>query len=1285
MKGQHESGRPQAHAQMGARANWGESVRQFSLRAGKGRRSLSGTIALLAVFAFTLFCLARSTSAQTVTSNLSGSVTDASGSVIPGAKVVLTDQATKVSRTTTTNRDGSFNFIAINPSTYTLTVSSNGFATWEEKGIVLNQSESRTVPAIRLKVGSVSQVLTVTAESLPVPVTTGASSDTLNNTMVSQLAVQGRDAAELIKLMPGMAINSGLSNTEWSSALTQINTGPIGAFASNGTQPNGSMQLIMNGSVITDAGNQGTQIANVNQDMTQEVTIQDSSFDAAHAHGPVTFSAVGKSGTSAFHGEGYVYTRNGSLNAEDAFLKASDVKKPIDHYWYPGGNLGGPVIIPGTGFNRSHKRVFFFVGFERLQQQPAGTLHKYFVPTPAMINGDFTQGTLSPFAPLNAASSNVPCADNSGFWNYGNFCKGAVDNGTVTLYDPSGNAISPAAYDAAIAAGTYPTVSGSTISPSLIDPNGQILMKLLAGAPGLQMVDPTTTGGFNAEYLDRPPVNSNELNIRGDFNVTNNMKGFVSFTRQTESDINNLGLWWWAGDAVPYPSQTPAAQLSREWSIGVTNTLSPTMINEATFGYAYFINPVTLSNPKAADPATYGYNVQTPFPQPVPQIPDIVSWCCAPGGGNTPNASPAAGFNASSFGSSPVWYGKAAGKDSYTPDFSDNFTWIKGTHTIKTGFFWARYANVQTEGACCGGGTVGQWEFDNWASNSSNNIYADMLLGHAVSFSMASQNFTDNVVYNEMDFYVQDSWQIHPRVTLNFGVRFNREGQWYPANENQGIMVWNPNNTVQPYSASSTAQWPGFVWHGIDGSIPISGWPTHAFYPDPRVGVAWDIFGNGRTVLRGGFGIYRFNVAYNDVTENGMLDAPLGLKNYSSNCTFNHLSDLSTCAAAAAGSRNSLSQGGMMYGDNMAPYSQTWDVIIDQHAPWNSTFELQYKGNRSRDLLLSANGDGGVAINDINYPAPGALFNPDPVTGVTYYYQGSASDPCVTAGTCVIGGPSSVNDWRPYGYSDLYLFRHGSYSNYNGMVVQWMKQSGPFVLNLNYTWSHALGIRDGNNDNGQGAGASLNAFCLQCNYGTLAFNRAQIFNAAYVIQLPSPIHNNLLGEEAVNGWQISGVTQWQSGPPLQPLTGTGLYPTWPGGISNQSILGTNGISLEPLLTCNPAKGLASGYYFNPNCFQAPSTRGQNGPLVWPNITGPAFFDSDLGMYKNFKITERQHIQFRFTAFNFLNHPNPEFNLGNDVNLSFAAPGGTNVNTNTTGKPKYEVGNRTIELALKYIF
>ncbi len=1250
--------------------------------------------ASLAALAALLLLVWRPAVGQTTTSNLSGRVTDPSGAVVPGAKVVLTNEKTNATETATTNRAGQFYYTGLVPSTYTVTVTAKGFEQWQMTGIVLELSETRAIPAIKMQVGAIAQVVTVSATTLPVPIATGTSSTTLNNIMVSQLAVQGRDAAELVKLMPGMAINSGLNNTEWSSALTQINNGPIGAFASNGTQPNGSMQLVMNGSVITDAGNQGTQIANVNQDMTQEVKIKNAAFDAEYAHGPVTFNSVGKSGTSDFHGELYTYTRNGSLNSNNAYFNAKGIAKPIDHYWYPGGNIGGPIILPFTNFNKSHHRAFFFFGFEHLKQEPVGTLHSYFVPTPAMMQGDFTQGSLAPYKKF-ASSGTVPCADVSGFWNYNTFCQSAVSNGQVTLYDPNGSPISPAAYAASVQAGSPLPVSGSkfcgpatmacpTNEPSLIDANGQILMKLLAGAPGLKRVDPGTTGGYNAQYLDSTPVSSNEMNIRGDFNVTSKIKAYASFTRQTETDINNLGLWWWAPNAVPYPSQTPAAQLDHEYSFGATTTFSPTLINQATFGYAYFINPVSLKNPTAANPATYGYNVKTPFAQSVPQVPDIVSWCCEQGGGgNAASATSAAGLNASSFGSTPTWDGKYAGKDSYTPDFSDDLTWVKGTHTLKTGFFWARYANVQTEGACCGGGTVGQWEFDTWGYYSTNNIYADMLLGHAQSFGMASENFTDNVRYNEYDFYVQDSWQVRPRVTVDYGIRFSREGQWFPANENQGIMVWDPKNSIQPYAPTSNVFLTGMVWHGIDSSVPLSGWATHSFYPDPRVGVAWDIFGNGRTVLRGGFGIYRFNVAYNDVTENGMLDAPLGLKSFSSNCNFLSLSSLSTCTPAGAAARNTDTVAGMLAGDNKAPYTQDWDVIVDQKGPWNSLFEIQYTGNRSRDLLLPANANGGVAIDNINFVPVGNLFKPDPVTGITYFCQGTAST------TCVTGGPpsSAMPDFRPYGYSGLYVFQHGSYSNYNGMVLQWMKQSGPFVVNLNYTWSHVLGIRDGNNDNGQGAGASLDAFCLKCNYGTLAYNRGQVFNAAYVIHLPSPIRHEAFLEQVANGWQISGITQYQTGVPLQPLTNGTLFASYPGGTSNQAILGTDGIVLEPYLVCNPAKGLHSGQYFNPNCFQSPNQRGVNGSLSWPTIDAPGFFDSDLGIYKNFKLPGRegQSIQFRFTAFNFLNHPNPQFNLGNDVNLVFTQPGGFNTNANTTGKPKYKVGNRTVEIALKYIF
>jgi Carboxypeptidase regulatory-like domain len=1234
---------------------------------------------------------------QTVTASLSGTVTDATGAVIPNAKVALTSDETSVVRNATSNSAGFFNFAGLMPGSYTLEVSAEGMVSWQLKGIVLHSQETRAVPNIMLKVGMAKQEVTVVAEGAePVLLSSGQSSTTLNNTMVSQLSVQGRDAAELIKLMPGMAINNGLNNSEWNSALTQINSGPIGAFAASGTQPNGGLQMIMNGSVITDAGNQGTQIANVNQDMTQEVTIQNASFDAEHAHGPVTFSATGKSGGDKFHGAAYAYTRNGSLNANDSFFNASGVVKPIDHYWYLGGNIGGPVIIPGTRLKKGSDKAFFFFGFEHMKQEPNGTLHKYAIPTAPMMTGDFTASTLSH---LSGFSGAVPCAS-PGAWNYGNYCQGAVDNGLVTLYQTGGAAWTPAAWDSAIAAHNadpdnvpFPTASGATIAGSELDPNGVALMQALAASPGLKHINPTAGNPYNAEFFDSPPILSKNLNVRGDVNITEKVKVFGTFTRQPETDQNNIGVWWWEPIAVPYPSPMPAKQVSRTWSVGVTTLFSPTLINEATFGYAYFLNPITLTNPSAADPSSTGYNVPLPagFSQNVPQYPAEVTWCCGDnsgGGGNATSATTAAGFQAPSFGAS--WLSNGAfGKDSYTPDFSDALTWVKSSHTMKFGFFWAAYANVQTEN-CCGGGTAGSWDFDNYGSNTSFNYYSDMFIGHAQSFSTTNNNPTDYVKYNEFDVFAQDSWKASRRLTLSFGVRFERMGQWYTFGASpKGLMVWDPTNAVQPYDAANLSPLMGFDWNAIDKNVPLSGWTSPTFKADPRIGVAFDMFGNGKTVLRGGFGLYRYQVAYNDVTENGILSAPLGTIPFASNCTFTKLTDLSGCAAGAAGALNTQSYGGLLKGDTRTPYTQTWNIMIDQRAPLHSMFEIQYQGNRSRDMLISQNGAGGVGLANINYYPMGSRFQPDPVTGITYYWQGTAD------ATHLATGPDSGSnpDYRPYAYSGLYEFRHGSYANYNALMVQWMKQAGPFVFNINYTWSHALGIRDGNNDNGQGSGASLDAFNLANNYGVLAFNRAQIFNASYVFNLPSPAHGNRFEEGFVNGWQLSGDTQFQTGVPLQPLTGGRLNASFPAGVSNDSVLGTDGIQLVPLLTCNPGANLQSGQYFNPNCFQSPSIPvtggasvvGQNGPLSWPNIPGPGFFNSDIGLYKNFKITERQGLQFRITAFNFLNHPLPQFALTNDINLAFATEGGTNTNANTTGKPAYTVGRRTVELALKYTF
>lgn len=1227
------------------------------------------------------------TRAQLANCTLSGTVFDASESLVPGAKVALKDRVTGTTREVESNGAGFFSFPALLPGTYDVTVTAKGFKAWEQRGIPLANAENRSLPNIQLQVGVPSETITVeTGVEAIAPVSTGASSTTLNNDMVSQIAIQGRDAAELIRLMPGMAMNSGLSQSQWNSQLTQINNGPIGAFSASGTAPNGGMQMVMNGSVIVDAGNQGTQIANINQDQTEEVSIQNSAFDAEYAHGPVVFNAIGKRGGSQYHGGAYLYARNGVMNAEDAYLKAKQLQaglglnKPQDSYWYPGGTLGGPVPLPFTNFNKNHDRVFFFVGYENMQQTPAGTLHQYVTPTSAMI---------SPNAQGNYDFSSVATQFN-GLWP-----AGSVPGGNCATKTPDGHVINDN-----LGQPIMVPVTNGIIPAACVDPNGLTYLKMMATNPKVQYLPSAT--GYNAQFLDSTPVNSYNLNVRGDVNVIKDkMVVWGSYTRQPETDLNNISPWWWTNSSLPYPSGMPAKQLSYAYSIGATNTFSPTLTNEATFGYAYFINPINLANPNAVNPSKVGFNVATPYKALVPQIPNIVSWCCSGAGGNSPSSSNTSTFLAPGFGTN--WYsGGAFGKDSFTPSFSDNLTWVVQRHTLKFGAFYASYANVQTEGYTVG--TQGQWEFDPWCNQSTGNIFADILTGHGCNFAQNSSIPVDNLKYHELAFYAQDQWKATRRLTINFGVRLSHEGQWYPTGNvgSAGLAVWKPG----AYDATATGL-TGFVWHGIDKSVPVSGYVTPTILPDPHVGVAYDLFGNGRTVLRGGYGVYRFQIAYNDVTNDAQLGGPLGVVSYTSNCTFNSFNDLTDnpkCASPGGssltttpGGRSGLNQGGILYNDNKIPYTQSWAAILDQRGPWNSLFEIQYQGNRSRNLLLTSNGGGGIKINGSNFIPYGGLFQPDPVTGITYYCQGTAGP------TCNPGQPDSsvIPHYRPYDYSQIYVYQHASYSNYNALMLQWQKQTGFAIFNLNYTYSHALGVRDGNNDNGQGSGAALNSFNLAQNYGTLAFNRTHLLNASYVLNLPSPIHNNAFLAQVVNGWQLSGVTQWQSGPPLQPLTGGNLNAGY-GNVTingatysatNQSLLGTDGVKLMPYIVCDPRSRTMAGQYFNPGCFAAPNIRGVNGPYVWPDITGPAFFDTDLGFYKNFKVREGQTLQFRFTAFNFINHANKQFGLTNDINLTFSGTGTANTNlctpqssiNCTDGRPHYEVGRRVIELALKYNF
>jgi hypothetical protein len=1180
--------------------------------------------------------------AQFASGSIGATVTDATGAVVPAAKVVLKNEATGALRDTVTNGSGYFDFPSILPASYTVTITAAGLQTYEEQGIVLTQGSTLRLPTIVLQVQTTKQEVEVVAGAdVLVPADTGQSSQTLSKSMIENISISGRDAAELIKIMPGMGLATGLGQSEWGqgSVATSSNNGPIGNFSAQGAPLYGGVTMTSDGANLLDPGNQGTQTANINQNQVQEVSILTSAYGAEFAKGPVTFQAIGKSGGAQFHGQAYLYARNGVFDSNGSYNNSQRVQAPTNSFYYPGGDFGGPVIIPGTRFNKNHDKLFFYAAFEYMDQHPAGSLDSYFVPTPQMLQGNFTPAYLATLGP--------------GFKS--------------NMYADS----------AALSSTLFPT---GQIPASQLDPNSAAILKLMP-APNIDPV--SNPGGYDYQYFNNAPVNRYELRLRGDYNINDKTKLFFSWNHQLEHDQNPISIWWQLNGSLPYPTTQNANQDSNVYSANLVHVFSPTLTNEFVFAEATFLNPIILGDPGKVSPSGIGFSMTGLFSNPyTPQMPNTY--------GYTAQSAGAVGFGTYSYGEPFTPAGaNSFGKLSQTPQISDNVTKIQGSHTLKAGVYWDYARNYQTSGNLASG-TGGAANFDEWGDQSSGNYLANFVTGRMTGFEQDNAEAVQDMKYHQVSFFINDQWKATRRLTLTGGLRFEHMGNWVP-NDPEGVAVWDPatyNNT------SSAPGWTGLEWHSIDPAIPLSGFPSKTFFVEPRFGFAYDIFGNGKTVIRGGAGLFRYQISYNSASAG--YNAPLGLETESvltgqGQCCvgWNQFTKYAA-GLGAPGLGSGISP--LTMGDSATPNTWTYNVTLSQRTPWRSVAEFEYAGSRSRDLLTN----GGQGLGNIDDIPLGAFFGTDPITGINYcgpMVNGACSLKQPTAYGSFSGFPN-LNDFYPYhNYTGISLQGHGSYSNYNAFIATWQKQSGRVTFTTNYSFSKNLGVRDNNSANGNSNGSADWPYSSAANYGVLSLDHTHIFNAAYVINLPSPVKDNRLVGGVVNGWVLSGITQLQSGAPIQPNTNS-LNAAFPTQLQPTDYLGTNAVSVtEPALICDPRSGLKSGQYFNPSCF-APPTGGVDGPIIWPYIHGPAFFNSDLAIYKDFLFKEHQKVEFRFSAFNFLNHPLPQFNSGGtaDVDLNFSAVGQTNVlsqtntSTLTTGYPFYknEVP-RVIEFAVKYNF
>jgi hypothetical protein len=765
-----------------------------------------------------LLALPGTTYAQRFTGDLSGSVVDESGGVIPGADVTVINEASKGVRRSVTNSDGFFAFAALPAATYTVQVSIQGFNTYEVTGLELRGGDSRTMRRISLKVATVAETVSVSAEVALTPLNSGEKSSTLTDKQLENIPIQGTSAAEVLRILPGMVPLNTTSSTKNSPNFTgevygingngEANGGggnnqsAIGNFSPNGTDA-GSLDITIDGAPGADPGCNCATSVNPNTEFVQEFKVLQSNFGAEHAKGPTNMTVVSKQGGREFHGAVFGYLRDYHLGSNEWYANKIGKPRTENKFTYPGFNLSGPLLIPGTSFNKNRDKVFFFIGFEYFKQALDTGFVKSWVPTADMRNGNFSQ----------AASLGLT--------------GGAIN--TV----PRG----------------FP---GGIVPGNMIDPGGKALLNVYP----MPNANPADTGGYN--YVDNLLVDQNGWQglARVDVNISDNTKMFLRYNIQREVQPFVIGLWWRAGgeQQVPYPSPVEGQNRSDSGTVSLTHVFNPTLTNETIFAVTYINFPNVFTDPSKISRSALGYPYQGIFGQSSDQIPSVWAgnWCCGP-----------SYFNPGGF--DPVLFA-----EKWQISAQDNLTKVWGTHTVKGGLYYEHVTNNQPGNNNSNGWLI----LDQNNAASSGNTFADLIQGKVYNYYNESQrNALHNIGYSIFEGYAQDSWKVKPRLTVDYGLRASYMGPWYDRGNYNGVATglvgWN-QAAYQPGT-----QYSGLTWNSINSNVPL-GVVSIPWGVTPRVGFAWDTKGTGDTVIRGGFGMYIYHEPQPPWT--GSVDFAQGVK-----------------------------------------------------------------------------------------------------------------------------------------------------------------------------------------------------------------------------------------------------------------------------------------------------------------------------------------------------------------------------------------------------------------------
>jgi hypothetical protein len=1292
--------------------------------------------------------------AQQTTGTVTGLVKDATGAIVPNASVVLTDLENKSERNTISNGSGNFTIASV-PSglQYQVTVSRSGFSDWQSKPFPLRPGDQVNFTDVKLKAGTKDQVTVEATESQAVKTLDSPErSDVITAKDLDTLAIEGRDATELIRMLPGFALASpGLNNQAPNDAVVGVAGASTGSYSSNGTGVNG-IATILDGVSLTDIISNAGTTQTVNAEMVSEIKVTSSNFGAEFAHGPTVIQAVTKSGTSAYHGSAYLFARNAALDANDWYNNFLRQTRPDGRYFFPGGTLGGPLWIPHTRFSRTNTKLFFFAGFEYYNQLYSPETLGSWVPTMAERNGDFSLASLN----------NQLC--------------GARPDG---LANP--NSIKP------MCNGENYLPNGTAVAngnlAGLGNPSGIALMNWLP----LPNADPFSgSAGYNYIQPVLQSQNGSMFHARVDYTISENNRLSLAYGRQAQITQDPAAYGYVPGASVLYPGQVSSGDISNIFSLTYTKIFSPSVTNEFNAALSMISDPGNEANPAAAGRFTMNnYNCNDPsaraggtcgsngkgnfsylgeFKDPhgdfsVPALSDFTS---GSGGLGYPNLLMPGGF-----------YNDQIHLKKEVPDLQDAVSWVKGQHFFKFGVYYEKgiingIADPVTafpQGEYTFNPQTAYYDFNQQVGQNSQFTNCEnpnplgngrnsgaaylgncitpnalMYLGFADTFTQT--NFTPivDMQYTTLAGFINDSWRVRPRVTLQLGARIEHLGPWVDRHNN-GLATFQPslyNSECAARVCGNTGE-PGISWHGVNSAVANSVNDPSSVYFSPRLGVAWDVFGHGNTVIRGGWGIYRHEEEF----------APYAL-----------------AAATAQGYKTTFQQGEESFDaidrqspvnpqdfsiytisptDTQRPIYYEYNGAVSQRLHGsrlhsmrldNSLVEVAYVGSNSQHLSTYNGQFGGYnEASDVNVIPAGFFFQPG--NGLGNLTLGSS--PLTQPDSLASLTTPQTDFFRSFPfYNHVYTLNHNYYANYNSLQVSWNKSDGPVQFGANYTFSKDLATASSYNN------VIPDPLNLRNEYNPVPFDRTHVFNIHYLVDFGYRYHGGHLLSETLNGWQISGISSFQSGPPLASVQGEnfgfgygqiqpiqvstqyqesmgasmgcsqnfGIPPDKYGdtycvtNVNPNVWLGSPDYLLQPTVLCNPTSGLKAKQFINPTCFGIPLPGGPatgmfatstnpsgQGQYRLPYIHGPSYNDNDLTVLKNFSTGEKKNLQLRLAAFNFLNHPLTSFNNNDSSNVTLAFQGATagkaltvnNLTNQGFGIAPIKYGSRRLELSAKFTF